>query len=89
MNTDLLEVLAEQDESTLRAWRAEALEAVRAGDYITSASTGGGVQYAKARAIRPLDWLSAINQALKLKTNPAAVQCVGQCSTVIFTRTLS
>lgn len=89
MNDDLLEVLVEQDESTLLEWRSAALEAVRAGDYITSASTGGGVQYAKARSIRPLDWLAAINQALKRKRNPNAVQCVGQCSTVIFTRTLS
>ena len=87
MNAELLEVLSEQTLETLLQWQEEALAAVRAGDYITSAATGGGVQYAKARAISPLAWLSAIRLAIKQKQQPAAVQTVVQCTSIVFTAT--
>lgn len=85
MNEELIEALAEESIETLQAWQSEALQAVKAGDYITSASTGGGVQYAKARAISPVNWLAAVRQAIKRKLNPGTVPTVGQCSVVMFT----
>lgn len=87
MNEELVEVLAEETLETLQAWQAEALLAVRAGDYITSASAGGGVQYAKARAISPVNWLAALRQAIKRKLSPGCEPTVGQCTAVIFTHT--
>lgn len=88
--TDLVQTLVEtQTIETLEAWRLEALDAVRAGDYITTASAGGGVSYAKARAISPMDWLRALTVAVQRIKNPAVVATAGQCSTVIFTRTFS
>lgn len=87
MNEELIETLAEETIETLQAWQSEALQAVKAGDYITSAATGGGVQYAKARAISPVNWLSAIRQAIKRKLNPGTLPTVGQCTAVIFTHT--
>lgn len=89
MNEELIEVLMQQDLATLQEWQAEALQAVRAGSYITSAASGGGVSYAMARSITPRDWLAVLTQAIKRKQNPGMVHTVGQCSTVIFTRTLS
>lgn len=85
MNEDLIEVLMQQDIATLQAWQAEALQAVRAGSYITSAGSGGGVQYAMARAISPRDWLSVLTQAIKRLQNPGKVPTVGQCMNVVFT----
>lgn len=87
MNEELVEVLAEETLETLQAWQSEALQAVKEGDYITSASTGGGVQYAKARAISPVNWLAAIRQAIRRKLNPGCQPTVGQCSVVMFTHT--
>lgn len=89
MNEELIDVLVQQDLATLQEWQAEALQAVRAGSYITTANTGGGVSYAMARAISPKDWLAAVTQAIRRKQNPGVVATAGQCSTVIFTRTLS
>lgn len=89
MNEELIEVLTQQDLATLQQWQADALQAVRAGTYITSAASGGGVSYAMARSISPKDWLAALTQAIKRKQHPGIVTTVGQCSTVIFTRTLS
>lgn len=89
MNEELIEVLMQQDLATLQEWQVEALQAVRAGSYITSAASGGGVSYAMARSITPRDWLAVLTQAIKRLQHPGIVQTVGQCSTVIFTRTLS
>lgn len=85
MNEDLIEVLMQQDIVTLQAWQAEALQAVKAGSYITSAASGGGVQYAMARAISPRDWLSCVTQAIKRLQTPGMVPTVGQCMNVVFT----
>lgn len=87
MNDELVDVLAEESLETLQAWQVDALQAVREGDYITSAATGGGVQYAKARAISPMNWLAAIRQAIKRKLSPGSLPTVGQCTTIIFTHT--
>ena len=89
MNEELIEVLMQQDLATLQEWQAEALQAVRAGSYITSAASGGGVSYAMARSITPRDWLAVLTQAIKRLQHPGIVQTVGPCSTVIFTRTFS
>lgn len=89
MNEELIEVLMQQELATLQEWQAEALQAVRAGHYITSAASGGGVSYAMARSISPREWLAVLTQAIKRKSCPGVVPVVGQCSTVIFTRTLS
>lgn len=87
MNEELIEVLAEQELDTLKAWEADALEQLRAGSYMTYAASGGGVQYSMARAISPQDWLTAIRQAIKLKQGVQPT--VGQCATIIFTHTAS
>lgn len=85
MNEELIEVLMQQDIATLQAWQAEALQAIKAGGYITSAASGGGVQYAMARAVTPKEWLAALTQAIKRLQNPTVVPTVGQCMNVIFT----
>lgn len=87
MTQELIEALAEQELATLKAWESEALEQLRAGSYMTSAATGGGVQYAMARSISPQDWLTALRQAIKLKSGVQPT--VGQCATIIFTHTAS
>lgn len=89
MNEELVEVLMQQDLATLQQWQAEALQSVRAGQYITSAASGGGVSYAMARSISPREWLAVLTQAIRRLQHPGVVPTVGQCSTVIFTRTLS
>lgn len=87
MTQEIIEALAEQEMETLKQWEAEALQALRAGSYMTSAATGGGVQYAMARSISPQDWLTALRQAIKLKQGVQPT--VGQCATIIFTHTAS
>lgn len=87
MTDDLVESLMELGVPTLSEWKAELLEVLRKGE-ITSAATGGGVQYAKSRGISVHNLLAAVNQAQKRLLEPTACQSVGQCATVLFTRTI-
>ena len=87
MTDDLIESLMELGVPTLSEWKAELLEVLRKGE-ITSAATGGGVQYAKSRGISVHNLLAAVNQAQKRLLEPTACQSVGQCATVLFTRTI-
>lgn len=87
MTDELIETLMELGLPTLAQWKAEALEVLRSGE-ITSASTGGGVQYAKSRGISVQNLISAIRQAERRLMEPELVPTVGQCATVVFTRTI-
>lgn len=88
MTDELVEVLMELGVETLSQWKKELLDVIRKGE-ITSASTGGGVQYAKSRGISVQTLLSAVHQAQKRLLAPDVIPTVGQCATVIFTRTIS
>ena len=87
MTDDLIESLMELGLPTLSEWKTELLEALRKGE-ITSASTGGGVQYAKSRGISVPNLLAAVNQATRRLLEPDVVPSAGQCATVLFTRTI-
>ena len=87
MTEELVETLMELGMPTLAEWKAEALEVLRKGE-ITSAATGGGVQYAKSRGISIQSLLTAIKMAEKRLMAPTVVPTVGQCATVIFTRSI-
>lgn len=73
---------------TLAEWKAQALEVLRNGE-ITSAATGGGVQYAKSRGLSIPRLLVAIKRAEQRLLQPEVVPTVGQCATVIFSRSIS
>lgn len=88
MTDDLVEILMELGADTLSQWKTELLDVLRKGE-ITSAATGGGVQYAKSRGISVQTLLSAVHQAQKRLLQPAVIPSVGQCATVIFTRSIS
>lgn len=88
MTDDLVEILMELGADTLSQWKAELLDVLRKGE-ITSAATGGGVQYAKSRGISVQTLLAAVHQAQKRLLQPTVIPSVGQCATVIFTRSIS
>lgn len=88
MTDDLVELLMELGADTLSQWKAELLDVLRKGE-ITSAATGGGVQYAKSRGISVQTLLAAVHQAQKRLLSPTVISSVGQCATVIFTRSIS
>ena len=85
MTDEIVETLMELGLPTLAEWKAQALEVLRNGE-ITTASTGGGVQYAKSRGMSVQNLLTAIRMAEKRLLQPEVVPTVGQCATVIFPR---
>lgn len=88
MTDDLVEMLMELGSDTLSQWKTELLDVLRKGE-ITSAATGGGVQYAKSRGISVQTLLAAVHQAQKRLLSPTVIPSAGQCATVIFTRSIS
>jgi hypothetical protein len=88
MTDEIVETLMELGLPTLAEWKQEALDILRRGE-ITSAATGGGVQYAKSRGISVQGLLTAIRQAEKRLLQPQVMPTVGQCATVIFTHSIS
>ena len=73
---------------TLAEWKKELLEVLRKGE-ITSAATGGGVQYARSRGMSVQSLLTAIRQAERRLLEPDIIPAAGQVATVIFTRSIS
>lgn len=88
MTDEIVETLAELGLQTLAEWKAELLDVLRKGE-ITSAATGGGVQYARARGMSVQALLTAIRHAERRILTPTVVPSAGQVATVVFTHTIS
>jgi hypothetical protein len=88
MTDEIVETLVELGLETLAEWKKELLEVLRKGE-ITSAATGGGVQYARSRGMSVQSLLSAIRMAEKRILQPEIIPSAGQVATVIFTRAIS